>query len=410
MQLIDSAAARSEIRFVWIDDSTLARDGLSCPRRIRQNGADFVRFFAGVPGHARRFRVRQFCLRSDSRKETPGASMTVSMKKKRQRCCAPTKNREEMQRVFAGDAPRTCYSIGVNPIQTEGLSKRFGRVRALAGLSFSVPQGAVHALVGPNGAGKTTLIKILMNIFRASSGSASVLGEDCKKISGKAFESIGYVSENQQLPGWMRTGAFLAYLRPFYPTWDRGLEEQLVKHFDLPLDRKLKQLSRGMQMKAALASALAFRPKLIVLDEPFSGLDPLVRDELGKALMERLGDSTIFVSSHDLAEIESFATHLAYLDSGSLRFSEDMASLNARFREVELTFDAPAALPQDLPANWLQASAADGVVRFVDAAFNEEKLEADIAQRFAQVSKAECKSMSLRAIFIATAKSNQKVS
>ena len=318
-------------------------------------------------------------------------------------------NRESKE-VIAGVASGTCYSIGVNPIQTDGLSKRFGRVRALEGLSFSVPQGAVHALVGPNGAGKTTLIKILMNIFRASSGNASVLGMDSKKVSGKAFESIGYVSENQQLPGWMRTGTFLAYFRPFYPTWDRGLEDQLVKHFDLPLDRKLKQLSRGMQMKAALASALAFRPKLIVLDEPFSGLDPLVRDELGKALIERAGDSTIFVSSHDLAEIEGFATHIAYLDSGSLRFSEDMASLSARFREVELTFDASAAVPKDFPANWLQASAADSVVRFVDSAFNQEKLEAEIARRFGPVRKAEYKPMSLRAVFIATAKSNQRAS
>lgn len=312
-------------------------------------------------------------------------------------------------KVCAGDAPGTCYSTGVDPIQTEGLSKRFGRVRALQGLSFSVPQGAVHALVGPNGAGKTTLIKILMNIFRASSGSASVLGLDSKKVSGKAFESIGYVSENQQLPGWMRVGGFLSYLRPFYPTWDRALEDQLVHHFDLPLDRQLKQLSRGMQMKAALASALAFRPKLIVLDEPFSGLDPLVRDELGKALIERAGDSTIFVSSHDLAEIEAFATHIAYLDTGSLRFSEDMVSLNARFREVELTFDA-ATVPNDLPPNWLQPSAADSVVRFVDSAFNQEKLEAEIAQRFGEVRKAEYKPMSLRAVFIATARRNQRVS
>lgn len=310
---------------------------------------------------------------------------------------------------FSRDTLDTCYSIAVNPIQTEGLGKRFGGVRALEGLSFSVPQGAVHALVGPNGAGKTTLIKILMNIFRASSGSACVLGVDSKKVSGRVFESIGYVSENQQLPGWMRVGAFLAYLRPFYPAWDTELEGQLVRHFDLPLDRKLKQLSRGMRMKAALASALAFRPKLIVLDEPFSGLDPLVRDELGKALMERAAGSTIFISSHDLAEIEGLATYVAYLDSGSLRFSEDMASLTARFREVELTFDAPTAVPQDLPANWLQASAADCVLRFVDSAFSQDKLEAEIARRFGPVCQAEYKPMSLRAVFIATAKTNQRV-
>ncbi|HEX4544197.1 MAG TPA: ABC transporter ATP-binding protein [Candidatus Acidoferrum sp.] len=295
-------------------------------------------------------------------------------------------------------------------IQTEALAKRFGRVNALAGLDLCVPQGAVHALVGPNGAGKTTLIKILMNIFRASSGSASVLGVDARKISGRAFTQIGYVSENQQLPGWMRVGAFLAYLRPFYPTWDRQLETRLVQMFDLPLDRKLKQLSRGMRMKAALASALAFRPKLIVLDEPFSGLDPMVRDELGHALVERAADSTIFISSHDLAEIEGFATHMAYLDSGSLRLSEEMASLDARFREVELTFDVPPSVPQDLPATWLQPFAKDCVFRFVDAAFSRERLEAEVTRQFGPVRNAEYKPMSLRAVFLAMAKSNQRAS
>lgn len=130
-------------------------------------------------------------------------------------------------------------------IQTQALTKRFGRVHALDGLDFSVPQGAIQALVGPNGAGKTTLIKILMNIFRASTGTASVLGIDSRRISGRAFSSIGYVSENQHLPPWMRVGAFLEYLRPFYPTWDTQLEAQLVQKFDLPLDRKLKHLSRG---------------------------------------------------------------------------------------------------------------------------------------------------------------------
>jgi ABC-2 type transport system ATP-binding protein len=298
----------------------------------------------------------------------------------------------------------------VNPIETDSLTKRFGRVHALEGLSFSVPQGAVHALVGPNGAGKTTLIKILMNIFRASGGSAAVLGVDSKKISGKLFASVGYVSENQQLPGWMRVDAFLKYLRPFYPTWDTQLEAQLAQMFDLPLDRKLKQLSRGMRMKAALASALAFRPKLIVLDEPFSGLDPMVRDELGKALLARAADATIFVSSHDLAEIEGFATHLAFLDSGRLQLSEEMSSLMARFREVEVTLETPTAVPSDLPSGWLQVTANDSVVRFVDSAFHPESTSAEIARRFSPECKLAFTPMTLRSIFLAFARSNRKAS
>jgi ABC-2 type transport system ATP-binding protein len=297
----------------------------------------------------------------------------------------------------------------MNPvIYTKNLTKTFRRVQALNGLDLSVPEGAVCAVVGPNGAGKTTLIKILMNIFRASSGCASVLGLDSTKISGKAFASIGYVSENQQLPGWMRVGAFLAYLRPFYPTWDPQLEAQLLEQFDLPMDRKLKHLSRGMRMKAALASALSFRPKLIVLDEPFSGLDPMVRDELGRALLDRAVDSTIFLSSHDLAEIESFATHVAFLDSGRLRLSEEMSSLSGRFREVELTFEAPPTIPSNLPANWLQASVSGQTIRFVDDSFQQESAHAEIARCFGTVQNATFAPMSLRAIFLAVAKTNRK--
>jgi ABC-2 type transport system ATP-binding protein len=295
-------------------------------------------------------------------------------------------------------------------IQTTSLTKRYRRLKALDNLDLSINAGGVHALVGPNGAGKTTLIKILMNILRATSGTASVAGIDSSKISGKAFQTIGYVSENQKLPDWMRVGNFLKYLRPFYPTWDTHLESQLVQQFDLPLDRKLKHLSRGMQMKAALASALAFRPKLIILDEPFSGLDPMVRDELGQALVDRAADSTIFLSSHDLGEIEGFATHLTYLDGGRLRLSEDLASLRARFREVELTFDAPVVLPPDLPSTWLQAATSESALKFIDSAFNQESLQAEVVRRFGSLQHATFSPMTIRDIFLALAKSNRRPS
>lgn len=295
-------------------------------------------------------------------------------------------------------------------IQTAGLTKRYGSLKALDGLDLSIEPGGVHALVGPNGAGKTTLIKILMNILRATSGTASVVGIDSKKISGKAFQTIGYVSENQRLPGWMRVGNFLEYLHPFYPTWDTQLEAQFVRQFDLPLDRKLKHLSRGMQMKAALASALAFRPKLIVLDEPFSGLDPMVRDELGQALVDRAADSTIFLSSHDLGEIEGFATHLTYLDGGRLRLSEDLASLRARFREVELSFDVPVTLPPDLPPTWLQPATAESTLKFIDSAFHQETLQTEVVRRFGSLQHATFSPMTVRNIFLAIAKSSRKLS
>ena len=294
-----------------------------------------------------------------------------------------------------------------DPIRTENLRKEYRRVNALNGLDLTVPEGAIYALVGPNGAGKTTAVKILMNIFRPTSGRAEVLGTDSKRIAGQSFCSIGYVSENQKLPEWMRVDSFLTYLRPFYPSWDRDLENDLVKQFDLPRSRKLKQLSRGMRMKAALAAALAFRPRLIVLDEPLGGLDPLVRDELIEALLDQAAEATILISSHDLAEIESFASHVGYLEAGSLVFSEQMGALAARFREVELTLDSSPALPGRYPTSWMQLNSGAAVVRFVASQFDEARTTSEIAEVFGTSRNAVFTPMSLRSIFLAMAKAGR---
>jgi ABC-2 type transport system ATP-binding protein len=294
-------------------------------------------------------------------------------------------------------------------IRTENLSKQFQKVEALRNLNLTVPDGAVYALIGPNGAGKTTAIKILMNIFGATSGRAEVLGIDSARLRGRLLSSIGYVSENQELPDWMRVGVFFAYLRPFYPTWDRDLERDLVRQFDLPLDRKLRDLSRGMRVKAALASSLAYHPKLIVLDEPFTGLDPLVRDELIQGLLDRAEESTILISSHDLAEVETFASHVGYLEKGQLRFSEELTSLVDHFREVELTFETPPALPKAAPETWLQLSASAAVVRFIESRFDPEKTNQQIRSVLGETRDVTFTPMSLRSIFLAMAKAGREL-
>jgi len=297
-----------------------------------------------------------------------------------------------------------------NAIRTENLRKKFRGVEALKGVSLDVPTGAIYALVGPNGAGKTTAIKILMNIFGATSGHAEVLGMESTSIGGPAFTQIGYVSENQEFPEWMSVDAFLAYLRPFYPSWDRDLETELVRQLQLPRDRKLGRLSRGMRMKAALASALAYRPKLIVLDEPFGGLDPLVRDELIEGLLDRATDATIFLSSHDLAEIENMASHVGYLEAGRLRLSEDMTVLSGRFREVELTLDPASTAPEKLPSTWMQVNSSAAVLRFVESAFDEERTTAEIRKLFGGARNVTFTPMSLRSIFLAMAKTGRDAS
>jgi ABC-2 type transport system ATP-binding protein len=284
------------------------------------------------------------------------------------------------------------------------LTKRFRGTVALDGLNLEVPEGSVYVLIGANGAGKTTAIKILMNILRPTSGCAGALGVDSRDLSPRELQQIGYVSENQEMPEWMTVGYFTAYWKPFYPAWDDALADELLRQFELPRDRKLKHLSRGMKMKAALASSLAYRPKLIVLDEPFSGLDPLVRDELIEGLLESANESTIFISSHDLAEIESFSSHVGYLERGKLLFSEEMTALSARFREVEVTLDQAPELPQNWPSSWLRPETSAAVVRFVESQFDEARTMADIRRMFGEPRGVSMTSMPLRSIFVALAK------
>ncbi len=148
-----------------------------------------------------------------------------------------------------------------------------------------------------------------MNLLEPTSGEARVLGVDSRKLGPRERERIGYVSENQKLPEWMTVRQLLDYCRPFYPTWDRDLEASLLKQFELPPERRIRELSRGMMMKAALLTSLPYRPKLLVLDEPFSGLDPLVRDEFIRGMLEvsQQSDWSIFISSHDINEVEQLA-------------------------------------------------------------------------------------------------------
>jgi len=290
-------------------------------------------------------------------------------------------------------------------IRTDNLTKRFGSVTAVDGLTLDVPEGSVFALVGPNGAGKTTAIKTVLNVLRPTSGRAEVLGTDSRRLSPKELACIGYVSENQMLPDWMPVGYFLSYCKKFYPTWDDSLLAALVHLYDLPLDRKLRSLSRGMRMKAALASSLAYRPRLIVLDEPFSGLDPLVRDELIESILERAAEATVFISSHDLTEIETFASHIGYLDRGRLQFSEEIGALLDRFREVEVTLDRPAEMPREWPSRWLNPEQSSVVVRFTDSGFSPDSTEEEVRRLFPGVREITMRNMPLRSVVVALSKS-----
>jgi ABC-2 type transport system ATP-binding protein len=295
----------------------------------------------------------------------------------------------------------------MNVIETQYLARRYGRTDALHDLTLAVPAGSVFALLGPNGAGKTTTIKLLMNLVSPTGGEARVLGVDSRKLGERERAQIGYVSENQQLPLWMTVRQLLDYCRPFYPTWDRALEKKLLAQFALPEDRKLKHLSRGMLMKASLLSSLAYRPKLLVLDEPFSGLDPLVRDEFIRGVLEvsAAGDWTVFISSHDINEIEQLADWVGMLDGGRLHLAEPVESLQARFRRVDVSLRAGAAenLPVAPAASWLGLERSGNLVRFIESRYQAAASEALYRDRFPDAA-VTASPLTLREIFVALAR------
>lgn len=287
-------------------------------------------------------------------------------------------------------------------IEVRGLTKRIGKATILQPMDLVVPQGAMVALVGHNGAGKTTLIKLLLNILRPTAGEARVLGVPVNELRGDAFTRIGYVSETQAMPEWMTIAQMIDHLRPMYPQWE---DEGLLENLQLPPERKIGHLSRGMRMKAALASVLAFRPKLLLMDEPFSGLDMAVRAELVQTLLDRAAamDMTAVISSHDLEEVETFASHVVFLRAGELLFAEPMEALQARCREVTVTFRGNVAklAMAKLPAGCVAAEANGAMLRFADIRVNVENHEGAVRAMMPDAVAVQSEGMSLRAIFLA---------
>jgi ABC-2 type transport system ATP-binding protein len=292
-------------------------------------------------------------------------------------------------------------------IETQNLSKHFGRHGALNGLNLSVPEGGAYALIGPNGAGKTTTIKLLMNMIAPSHGRALILGSDTREMSPALLAQIGYVSENQELPAYMTVGGYLDYLRPFYPNWDVDLEMDILRGLHLPPDRKIGQLSHGMRVKMALACALPFRPKVLILDEPFSGLDPLARDEFIEGVLQQAGEMTILISSHELSEVESFATDVGYMEGGRMLFQESLETLQARLKTVRLVLDRDAQAPATLPDTWLDVRASGNVLTFVDTHYAEVGAAARLAALVPGVQRMEVEPVPLRTMFTALARADR---
>jgi ABC-2 type transport system ATP-binding protein len=208
----------------------------------------------------------------------------------------------------------------MNAIEAHQLTRVFGRLCAVHSASLEVPQGTVFGLLGANGAGKSTLLKLLAGHLKPTSGTATVLGRPISPQDSARWLRIGYVSQSRYLPAWMTAAECLRFARALRPEWDDGKVAHLVSRLEVPLDVKIRDLSRGLYVRLQLGLALAHNPEVILLDEPTSGLDPAGRRELLALLIDEIGlrGRTVMFSSHLVEDIERLADSVAIMDNGRI--------------------------------------------------------------------------------------------
>lgn len=266
-------------------------------------------------------------------------------------------------------------------VEVRGLSRKFEKKQALNNVSLSVGRGQVYGLLGENGAGKTTLIRHLLGAYQAEQGSVRVFGADPVADPVGVLSRIGYLSEDRDLPLWMRVDELMAYTAAFYPDWDTAYADRLRQDFGLTPKTKIKTLSRGEKAKAGLLIALAHRPDLLVLDEPSSGLDVAARHDILAEVVRSVAEEgrTVVFSSHLLEEVERVADQVAILHQGAVVLDMPMDTLKSTHHRMIVRFEIPPAKFPAIPG--VLQSEGEGKEWMVVARGVQEELEKQISQR-----------------------------
>jgi ABC-2 type transport system ATP-binding protein len=231
-------------------------------------------------------------------------------------------------------------------IETVDLRKHYQGVEALRGLRLEVPRGSIFGFLGRNGAGKTTTIKVLLGMARATAGDARVFGlpAGAEQASVEIRRRTGFVSDDKELYNYFTVMEMVRFTASFFPRWRTELAERYLRAFELPPDRKVKALSRGMRTKLALLLALSRGAELLVLDEPTSGLDPAMTEEVLQAIVGHVAreEMTVFFSSHQIAEVDQVADRVAIVDRGRTVVAGALDDLREQYRRIQLVFDGEA--------------------------------------------------------------------
>jgi ABC-2 type transport system ATP-binding protein len=232
-------------------------------------------------------------------------------------------------------------------IEVRGLTRTYGKKKALDSVDFILEKGSVLGLVGQNGAGKTTLIKHILGLLRAQQGTVRVFGLNPVADPPGVLSRIGYLSEEGDLPLWMRVDELMRYSASFYPGWDQAYADELRKEFGLAADAKLGAISKGQRARAGLLVALAFRPDLLLLDEPSSGLDPVVRRDILGAIIRTIADEgrTVLFSSHLLSEVEQVSDRVVMLRAGRLVLDDDLSRIKQTHHRITIRLSESQASP-----------------------------------------------------------------
>ncbi len=284
-------------------------------------------------------------------------------------------------------------------IEVRNLTRRFGKKVALDDVNLTVPAGGVFGLVGENGAGKSTLLKHVLGLLRTQQGSVRVFGLDPVADPVGALGQIGYLSEDRDMPDWMQVGALMSYTSAFFPSWDQHFAEELREMFDLNVKQKVGSLSRGQKARVGLLLALAHRPPLLLLDEPSSGLDPVVRRDILGAIIRTVADEgrTVLFSSHLLDEVQRVSDHVAMLHDGKLVLSEPIDTVLQSHEKLVVRFEQP----QDVAPHFAGALRCEGEGREWSVICNgrREEVESQIKERNGEI--VDRSAPSLDEIFVA---------